>query len=172
MDIRDQALRVWRAVPRSDKVEWDRLFEIRHSNVDIFKKGHGLLRGQGRLAKLKPDYNTTPNLSAIKQPLIGLSTPKLMSSIQHVPNQVASTSKASSLPFATYVLTDCSGRIMSSTLFPLLALATSHTPEHQACYMPFAYRVDINHACVYVVNTPGTNTSGWITELDIREACQ
>lgn len=47
MEIRDQALRVWRAVPRSNKVEWDRLFEIRHSNVDIFKKGHELLKIQG-----------------------------------------------------------------------------------------------------------------------------
>lgn len=172
MDIRDQALRVWRAVPRSDKVEWDHLFEIRHSNVDIFKKGHELLKGQGMLARLKPDYNTAPKLPAIEQPRIDQSTPKLMSSVQHVPNQVASTSKASSLRFETYVLTDCSGRIMFSTLFPLLTLATSYTPKHQPCYVPFAYRVDVNHACVYVVNTPDTNTGGRISELDIREACQ
>lgn len=94
MDIRDQALRVWRAVPRSNKVEWDRLFEIRHSNVDIFKKGHELLKVQGMLAKLKPDYNTTPKLSTVKQPRLDRSTPKSVEVAQHFPNQVASKSIA------------------------------------------------------------------------------
>jgi len=89
MDIRDQALRVWRAVPRSDKVKWDHLFEIRHSNVDIFKKGHELLKGQGMLAKLKPDYNTAPKPSTTQQPCIDDSTSNLMTSAQPVPNQTS-----------------------------------------------------------------------------------
>lgn len=38
--------------------------------------------------------------------------------------------------------------------------------------MPFAYRVDSNHACVYVVNTPDTNTGARTSEHDIRSACQ
>jgi len=94
MEIGDQALCVWRSVPRSDKVEWDRLFEIRHSNIDIFEKGHGLLKSQDMLAKLKPDYDTTPKLSTIKQPRINQSTPKSMSSIQNIPAQVSSKSIA------------------------------------------------------------------------------
>lgn len=56
MDIRDQAHRIWRAVPRYNKVEWDHLFDLRHSDLDIFKKGHDLLRTQGMLARLKPDH--------------------------------------------------------------------------------------------------------------------
>lgn len=172
MEIRDQALRVWRAVPRSNKVEWDRLFEIRHSNVDIFKKGHELLKIQGMLAKLKPDYNTAPKLSTVKQPRLDRSTPKSMELLQQVPNQVASKSIACPFTHKTNVLTDWSGRITFSTLFPFLTPATAHTPKHQPCYVPFAYRLDHNHACVYVVNTPDTNTGARISEHDVRRACQ
>jgi hypothetical protein len=123
MDIRDQAHRIWRGVPRPDKVQWDHLFEARHSNVDIFKKGHELLKKQGMLARLKPDYNTTPKVPTIKQPHIAWATPKSTNSIQHatqhttqhatqyatqhatqhaiqhIPNQIASKSIISSSPY-------------------------------------------------------------------------
>lgn len=104
MEIRDQALRVWRAVRRSDKVEWDRLFEIRHSNVDIFKKGHALLKSQGMLAKLKPDYNTTPKGPTLKQPRSNQSTAKMIGPAQHISDQVASKSIA----YALTIQTPCS----------------------------------------------------------------
>lgn len=89
MEIRDQALRVWRAVPRTDKVKWDHLFEIRHSNVDIFKKGHELLKLQGMLAKLKPDYNTASKLSTIKHPSINHSMSNSMTSAKFIPHLVS-----------------------------------------------------------------------------------
>lgn len=92
MEIRDQALGVWRGVRRSDKVEWDRLFDIRHSNVDIFKKGNELLKAQGMLAKLKPDYNTSPKRATVRQPRTDQSTPKSINPVQHVADQVANKS--------------------------------------------------------------------------------
>jgi hypothetical protein len=99
MDIRDQAHRIWRSVPRSGKVEWDLLFDMRHSNVDIFKRGHELLKTQGVLAKLKPDYMTATKPLTIKQSRIDPLTPKLLTSTQTVPNQVTSKSIACSMSY-------------------------------------------------------------------------
>ena len=57
-------------------------------------------------------------------------------------------------------------------LFPLLTPAAPHTPKDQACYVPFAHRIDNNYACAYIVNTPDTNTGTRTSELDVRNACK
>jgi hypothetical protein len=106
MDIRDQAHRIWRGVPRSGKVEWDLLFDMRHSNVDIFKRGHELLKTQGVLAKLKPDYMTATKPLTIKQSRIDPQTPKVLTSTQNVPSQVTSKSIVCSVIHPMFVLTD------------------------------------------------------------------
>jgi hypothetical protein len=67
MDIREQAHRIWRDASRCDKVKWDELFENRHMDANVFKKGHGLLETQGLLAKLRPRYQMVAGPSTAKQ---------------------------------------------------------------------------------------------------------
>lgn len=67
-----------------------------------------------------------------------------------------------------------SDRITTTTLspFPYLTEATSLTPINQPCYVPFASRVDESPACLYIVNTPDTNTGKSTTEADVLAAFQ
>ena len=67
MDIREQAHRIWRGAPRCDKVKWDELFENRHLDATVFKKGHVLLETQGLLAKLRPSYQIVAGPSTARQ---------------------------------------------------------------------------------------------------------
>lgn len=59
------------------------------------------------------------------------------------------------------------------TLFPYLTQATSLTPSDQPCFVPFVSRgIDKNRACLFVINTPDTNTGTLTTDVDVRTACE
>lgn len=65
------------------------------------------------------------------------------------------------------------GRKAITRRFPYLTHATSLTPRDQPCYVPFASRGEKqNRACLFVINTPDTNTGMLTTEGDVRTACQ
>ena len=73
--------------------------------------------------------------------------------------------------------TSCADRSARSTTialpqFPFLTQATSLTPIDQPCYVPFASREDKSPACLYIVNTPDTNTGTATTEADVLAAFQ
>lgn len=46
------------------------------------------------------------------------------------------------------------------------------TTLEQPCYVPFASRIDESPACLYIVNTPDTNTGASTTEADVVTACR
>lgn len=55
--IRQRAMLIWRPYSHREKAKWEVLYQTRHTDPDIFKKGNELLKSQGLLAKLELHSN-------------------------------------------------------------------------------------------------------------------
>ena len=71
-----------------------------------------------------------------------------------------------------HIPANCSGETKISVFFPQMTQATSTTPKGQPCYVPFIPRPGMDRNCVFVVNTPDTNTGKLTTSNDLQTACR
>ena len=172
MQIREQALRLWRRFSFKDKEDCKILNESRVSDPKVYKKGGRLLKTQDLLAGWRPNIAVAANFSDSRQdtPVLAVTTPvhlktRNVSSALHPscpPSAPARVESARSLPnVATdadglqsilhppqlLIRADRLGRTTISAFFPQMTHATSTTPKTQPCYVPFAPRPGLDRNC-------------------------
>lgn len=100
--ILDQARLLWRSVSFRDKSEWDCLFAVRHTDPNVFKRGHGLLETQGLLARLRYVIASHPD-TRLSLPQSGSS--QLGSRSQITARHTSSTKSISPISFPVLLQT-------------------------------------------------------------------
>ena len=142
MKVRGEALRLWRRVSKDQKKVWRALYEARHSDPRVYRKGLRLLETQGLLAELEANCQRIIHArdAGPSRPAPALPQPSTTSAVsfggaastqntldQHSPSPVSSISENVSVKHWSPKSTACTAGTSDRSFSPEASTILEHT---------------------------------------------